>query len=269
MRRLVITSCLIATSVVSAASIAAAQSGHAARFLDNCHNNGGDEERFCEVRNFTLPAGRALNVDGRENGGITVHGWDQPGIQVVAMIQAQAESQAEAQGIAKAVNILTNGSEVRSDGPDTGHRQSWSVSYEVYAPRHTDLTLTAMNGGLAVDGIESRMDLRTVNGGLSLSNVNGDVHGVTMNGGISADLNGDRWQGAGLDVTTTNGGVKVYLPANYSAQLETGTTNGHMNIDFPVTVQGALTRRLSTQIGGGGATIRAMTTNGGVSISRR
>jgi hypothetical protein len=42
-----------------------------------------------------------------------------------------------------------------------------------------------------------------------------------------------------------------------------------MSVDFPVTVSGRIDRRLRTQLGQGGATIRVMTTNGGVTISRR
>ena len=246
-----------------------AQTTRAARFLENCDDNGGDRARFCEVRNFALPATGLLNVDGRANGGIAVHGWDRADVQVVAMIQGQAESQAEAQAIAKAVNVVTNGSEVRSSGPDVGRDQSWSVSYDIYAPRNTNLTLTAMNGGIAVDNVESKMDLRTQNGGLSLSQVDGDIHATTENGGVTAELTGDRYRGAGLDLSTTNGGVRITLPSNYSAQLETSTTNGRLNVDFPVTVQGRISHSLSTQLGNGGATIRAITTNGGVSIVRR
>ena len=36
-----------------------------------------------------------------------------------------------------------------------------------------------------------------------------------------------------------------------------------------MTVQGAFGRSFTTQLGSGGATIRAVTTNGGVSIRRR
>ena len=126
-----------------------------------------------------------------------------------------------------------------------------------------------MNGGIAVDHVESKMDLHTVNGGLTLSAIDGDVRATTQNGGVTAELVGDRYRGAGMDVSTTNGGVRLSLPANYSAQLETGTTNGHLNFDFPVTLQGSISRHLSVQLGSGGATIRAMTTNGGVSIARR
>jgi hypothetical protein len=45
--------------------------------------------------------------------------------------------------------------------------------------------------------------------------------------------------------------------------------NGGMDINFPITVQGNIGRRLTTQLGNGGASIRAITTNGGVTIRRR
>ncbi|HSM16280.1 MAG TPA: hypothetical protein VK845_04680, partial [Gemmatimonadales bacterium] len=74
---------------------------------------------------------------------------------------------------------------------------------------------------------------------------------------------------AGLDAQTRNGGVSLTMPDGYSARLETGTTNGGLEIDFPVMVQGRVTKRLSVTLGDGGPPIRAMTTNGGVHIERR
>src|SRR5947199_409428 len=88
----------------------------------------------------------------------------------------------------------------------------------------------------------------------------GDLRGETTNGGVTIDLRGDHWDGAGLDVETHNGGIRMTMPANYSAQLETGTTNGRINIDFPITAQGSLGRQLTTILGAGGARIRAITT---------
>jgi len=160
---------------------------------------------------------------------------------------------------------------IAASGPTrNSRRESWSVSYEIYAPRQTDLALTANNGGISVENVEGRMELETSNGGLSLNDVAGDVRGRTVNGGINAELTGDRWRGTGLDLKTSNGGVTIYLPTTYSAQLETGTVNGGMNIGFPVALQGNLEgRRISTQLGGGGARISATTTNGGVNIRRR
>jgi hypothetical protein len=42
-----------------------------------------------------------------------------------------------------------------------------------------------------------------------------------------------------------------------------------MNIDFPITVQGFIGRRITTTLGQGGPRVRATTTNGGVRIRER
>jgi DUF4097 and DUF4098 domain-containing protein YvlB len=120
-----------------------------------------------------------------------------------------------------------------------------------------------------VDSVESHVELRTVNGGIKLSRMAGDVEGRTTNGGVDVDLEGRTWQGTGLDVQTTNGGVKLRIPDGYSAHLEAGTTNGGVNIDFPVTVYGRIGRSFSSDIGGGGPTLRLQTSNGGIKISRK
>jgi hypothetical protein len=254
----------------SAVGVAAsAQSDRATRFMDDCRHRVNDTAQFCETREFTLPLAKSLAVDGRENGGITVHAWDRSETKVTALIQAHARTEAEAQNIAKRIVVSTTGGDVRANGPHGNNDESWSVAYDIRAPRHTDLSLTASNGGVSVDGMDARMELETVNGGLRLTDVAGDVRGTTVNGGVTAELSGDRWHGAGLDLRTSNGGIHLFLPNNYSAQLETGTVNGGMDIGFPITVQGTFGRRLTTQLGSGGPRVRAVTTNGGVSIRRR
>ena len=261
---------VLQVATAGAQATQATPSDRAARFMENCRNDHWDNrETFCETRDVNIATTADLDVDSRDNGGITVHGWDKPNIQVVAMVQTQAETQADARDMAKDVTISTSNGELRADGPSTRRRESWSVSFEIWVPKHTNLSLRARNGGIEVEDVDSRMDMNTQNGGLRLRDVAGDVHGETTNGGVTAELSGDKWSGAGLDVRTTNGGVHLYIPDNYSARLETGTVNGGMDIGFPITVQGSLGRRLSTQLGSGGPTIRATTTNGGVSIRRK
>jgi DUF4097 and DUF4098 domain-containing protein YvlB len=256
--------------LATAAASAAAQSDRASRFMDNCRRNGGDDERFCETRTLTAGAVPLLRVDGRSNGGIAVHGWDRGDIQILAMVQANAGTEAEAREIARGVSVVASGGEVRAEGPSTGRRESWSVSYDIYVPRTTNLTLTANNGGVSIESMASTIVAETENGGLNLSDVHGDVRGRTVNGGINAELTGDRWVGNGLDLRTSNGGVRLTIPSNYSANLETGTVNGRVNIDFPVTVSGQIDQRqFSTTLGAGGALVRATTTNGGVTIRRK
>ena len=59
----------------------------------------------------------------------------------------------------------------------------------------------------------------------------------------------------------------VIIAGRQAVDLETGTVNGPMEINFPITVQGRIDpRHLSMDIGGGGPPIRVVTTNGPVSI---
>ena len=106
---------------------------------------------------------------------------------------------------------------------------------------------------------------------MRLQDVGGRVNGETRNGGLDVRLNGTRWDGEGLDVQTSNGGVTLSIPDGYNAELETRTVNGGLRIDFPITVQGELSSRrgISTTLGSGGPPVRVRTTNGGVKINRR
>jgi hypothetical protein len=97
------------------------------------------------------------------------------------------------------------------------------------------------------------------------------VRGETHNGGLTVSLTGQRWDGDGIDVETTNGGVTVEIPDGYNAQLETRTVNGGFRTELPMTIQGELSmaRGITTTLGSGGAPVRVRTTNGGLRITRR
>lgn len=230
----------------------------------------GDRDRpgHCEVRELRLDAVGALDLDASPNGGISVRASDRDEVRILARVVARAETAERAREIASGVEVEVDRDRVHASGPRTGRREHWSVSYRVSVPESYDLDLHSTNGGVSVEGVSGRMELRTTNGGIRLERVAGDVGGRTTNGGIHVELAGDRWDGAGLDVETTNGGVTLEVPEGYAADLEAGTTNGGFSVDFPITVQGRLGRTIETELGGGGAPIRVMTTNGGVRIRK-
>lgn len=237
---------------------------------DNDHDSYGDARvRYCEIRERTVPAAARLDVNAEPNGGIRVHGADRGDVRVLARVEAWAETDAEAKALASEVKLELGDGRIRADGPSTARRRNWSVSFELWVPRRSTLALQTLNGGIAVDDVDGKIDARSTNGGISLDDVAGDVRGEAVNGGVHARMDGDRWRGAGLDLSTTNGGVVLEIPRGYSARLEAGTTNGGIRIDFPITVQGRLGHHVTTQLGSGGALIRAVTTNGGVTIRER
>ena len=227
----------------------------------------GPNAHVCEVRTLTVPAGGALSVDAGQNGSIRVTGESRRDVQVRATVHAWAYDDAEAERIASSVNVRSDGV-LRAEGPDQRSRSGWSVDYEVVAPRDTDLKLETHNGSIGVAAVRGDLELEAENGSLRLDGVAGHVRGRTTNGGVEAELTGRTWEGTGLDLETTNGAVRLRIPEDYSARLETGTVNGGIDIDFPVTVTGRIGREFSTTLGGGGPLVRAETTNGQVRISR-
>jgi hypothetical protein len=239
---------------------------------DPCRDRGWDDDyyTFCEVREETLPAG-PLTVDAGRNGGIRVEGWDRNEIRVRAVINAHARSESDAKQLASGVQIQAGGGKVTATGPDTGRREWWSVSFRINVPRTNDLDLTANNGGVTITGVSGTIRFETSNGGVRLSDLGGDVRGQTRNGGLNVVLGGTRWEGAGLDVETRNGGVTLSIPEGYNADLTTATVNGGFRTDFPLTIQGELSPRrgISTTLGSGGPPVRVRTTNGGLKINKR
>jgi len=254
--------------------IAAAQAQKSNKSSMQCRDNFGDDRLagHCEIKEQTLPAGGAITVDGKTNGGISVKGWDRGEILVRAKIETRAATEAEAQQLAQQVRIETAGLNIHAEGPESRNDYQWYVSYEIFVPGRSDLNLKAHNGGISITDVNGKIEFNTTNGGVSLRHVGGAVSGDTTNGGLNVELTGARWEGESLDVRTTNGGVNLVLPENYSAHLETGTTNGNVQSDFrlnvPLNERGRMPKDISVDIGSGGPTIRAITTNGGVHVAR-
>lgn len=241
------------------------------RWLSNCESNNHRNNRratHCSVQVFDLSARSSLSINAGMNGGVQVHAWDEPGIEVHARIQAWDRSASGARDLAGRITIDSTGDVLRASGPsgDT----SWSVSFLIMVPRRMDLEATAHNGPVSVRNVSGKMSLSVVNGPLDLTGLGGDVHARAENGPLSVTLAGTEWNGAGLDAETRNGPIAIEIPRDYSAELETGTVNGPLDISFPLTVtlQGRAARRIRTTLGQGGAPVRAVTTNGPASIGR-
>jgi hypothetical protein len=260
----------LALSALLANSSAAQTNDRADRWRDNCDRSwNNDRARFCEVRTYTVAATTKITVDGGANGGAAFFGSDRRDVRIVAKVEANADDDATAREIARQVRVFTDGGQFRAEWPETRNHTSWSVSYDVYVPTQTNLEAITENGGISAEDVRGEMNFEATNGGIHVSDIAGNVHARTTNGGVVADLSGTTWQGQGLDLQTTNGGATVYVPRGYNAMLETGTTNGGMHVDFPITVRGSLSRRISTQLGSGGPLVRVVTTNGGVHIAQR
>jgi len=231
-------------------------------------NDGRDV--YCVVKEFPYTAdAKPIAIDGGENGGIEVMGWDKSTVRVLYRVKARARGEDRAREIAEAIEVTRTGGKVRPEGPETNSREWWSAEFKVWVPRSSDLWLHTLNGPLGITRVRGTMDLRTTNGPLSLVDLGGAVQARADNGPLHVELEGARWQGAGLDASTQNGPVDFELPANYSALIETGTINGPKTIDYELHLRRLGHGHINTTLGSGGPPVRVVTDNGPFRMASR
>ncbi|MDJ0764439.1 MAG: DUF4097 family beta strand repeat-containing protein [Myxococcota bacterium] len=234
-----------------------------------CTRNAGDASKStCEERTFTIKEKwDVIGVNAHLNGSIHVEGWDKDHIQVVARIRVWDSDPASAKELLNQIEILAKDQVIQAHGPRiSGNGRGFSVDFDIQVPKAANLRLKALNGQIGIDTVSGNIDARAVNGGVKLVGLSGDVSVKSVNGSVSVALKGDRWRGSGLAVSTTNGSLKIQMPKNYSAELETKTVNGAVDFGFPVMIQGSVGKHARTTLGSGGAKIKFSTVNGSVKL---
>ena len=214
------------------------------------------------------------------NGKITIVSWNKSSVKIKAEIEVKADSRREAREILDKVEIII---EKRSDRltiePDYPKRRKSSfwgrnrsnpkVNFTIMVPKETNLRLRSTNGGIEVEDIEGEFDFRTVNGGIFAEDLLGSVDAATTNGSINIDV-GKFENRDVINLKTTNGSIRLTLPSNIKADFEASTVNGSVKTDFPITIQGYVSRkRLEGEINGGGGRIGLSTVNGSIKINEQ
>jgi hypothetical protein len=223
---------------------------------------------YCEMRDLTAVSTGALDVEGNA-GAVTVTGWDRPDILIHAQVTTAALDAWRAASLAAAVQVTETAGAVTSSGPAESSDQQWFVAYEIFVPYKTDLTINARFGAIAISEVSGTIRFSTHFGAVSLNALGGDVQGSSEMGAIAIVLEGDRWNGTGLNVQTHMGAIAIAMPAAYSAHLDLSTGMGVIQTPF-----GAGTGKkklfggsVSLDIGSGGAPLEASTKMGAITVS--
>lgn len=236
------------------------------------------------------------------NGRIVIEAWDrsQARVQVTRTVRAPEEAQAEAllRELKADVDVGPDRIVIVSRYPKRRESSGFwdflgrkvaamDIHYYIQVPRATSLELETTNGEIRIRGITEHIeagttngdvrisgggrsvDVGTTNGSIELLGISGTVEGSTTNGSVRADVGAIGADDA-ISLATTNGNVVLTLPAGIKARLEAGTTNGKVTASFPITVSGVMSSKsIKGTIGGGGATIALVTTNGNIQILKR
>jgi len=132
-----------------------------------------------------------------------------------------------------------------------------------------ELTLSTGDGSVTVDGAEGRLTLDTGDGGV---NVAGKLTGVklhTGDGSIVYRAQPGTAMAEDWDITTGDGGVSIYLPADFGAELDAHTGDGTIRNDLDVEPSGSgqISRRtVRGRLGAGGRQLRIRTGDGAIRL---
>src|SRR5215470_16473547 len=85
----------------------------------SCHNNWDDARvAHCEVREFTYPrAKRPVAINGDQNSGMTVMGWDRDSVRILYRVITRARTEERARALAASVRLELTKGWLRPDGP--------------------------------------------------------------------------------------------------------------------------------------------------------
>jgi DUF4097 and DUF4098 domain-containing protein YvlB len=151
-----------------------------------------------------------------------------------------------------------------------------SVSGDVYASEVTgSVSAGVVSGDVEIVGAKGDISVTSVSGDISLARIDSrDVRTESVSGEVEFDGTIDR---AGrYEFHSHSGNIFMRIPEGTGLALSLETFSGHIETDFPITLQPNAfnagrrggTRRLETTIAGGGARIIAETFSGTITIEK-
>lgn len=231
------------------------------------------------TRTYSMsPGGRVEIVN--VNGGIQVTPAAGGQVEVFARREARTQDEAASKEILQKIEMVEEvaADRVKIQAKTTawegsfagglGQRPQVTVEYRLSVPPGLHVDLKTENGGLRLQNVNGSFVTASTNGGINARGVSGSFAAALVNGGIQVDLaqvSGD------VSLVTVNGGVRLELPSGVKADLDVRAVNGGVSVDERLGLEATEQARLhiAGRLNGGGPTISAQTTNGGVRVSVR
>ena len=237
-------------------------------------------------KTLPLKAGERFSLEN-VNGGVAVSTWKEDKVEIKAVKVARNDEK-DLKDVEIRVEQSAGHVSVKAIWPKFRLHFNVNVDFEIKVPEGVILDeVETVNGGIEVTGRYGRAAAGTTNGSVTVEDASGELKASTTNGGIQVSrfegklqaetTNGNiRLEGLtfkdGISAETTNGSITLGIdsPEALNADLLARTTNGHITVDFPVTLKNLTPskHRVEAKIGQGGPEISLETTNGSIKITK-
>lgn len=180
-----------------------------------------------------------------------------------------------------------------------------SIHVELDVPRKADLhirtgdgsiTCDSVSGNISLDSGDGSISAQALSGSVRLHSGDGSIHGIGLDGSVDATSGDGRVTvrgrfdslrahsgdgsieanagpgsriSSGWSLRSGDGSIHLTLPANFAADLDAHTGDGHIKLDFPVTVSGKIGRStVRGKMGAGGGPLLVHTGDGSIHIEK-
>jgi DUF4097 and DUF4098 domain-containing protein YvlB len=244
------------------------------------------------------------------DGSISVQSWERPDVMVEVEKRGATREAVEAIRVTATqkgnrIEVDVKGPR-RESFTGFGVYRSTSARLTVFVPERVELLARSGDGSIRAERVNGRLELRTQDGSIRVSHVSGDIVLNTGDGSIvvekaDGELSLETGDGGvnvsgtfkalkmrtgdgsivcradpgtamtdDWEITTGDGGVSLYLPARFSANLDAHTNDGTIRNDLPIeNVRGDRDndrRTMRGRLGEGGKLLRIRTGDGGIRL---
>jgi DUF4097 and DUF4098 domain-containing protein YvlB len=131
-----------------------------------------------------------------------------------------------------------------------------------------ELTLNTGDGSVMIDDVDGSVDIITGDGGVSVAGKLSGARVRTGDGSVTLRAEGGSAMSSDWVLSTNDGGVVLYLPADFNADLDAHTGDGRIRSEFSFAdeTRERESRTLRGRIGRGGHTLRVRTGDGSIAL---
>lgn len=183
--------------------------------------------------------GGTVSVIGAPNGSISIEGWRQNEVEIVAEIEVQADSEADLEKLAQIttfvvseatmgrVSVITVGTHDKDFMKRTAKNfpkkllgLPFRIDYKIKVPIFTDLEITGNRGDLNLSGVEGAMRINFTETNANLKLSGGGIVATFGKGDVTVEILSRSWRGRNADIQLAIGNLNVFLPLNFNAELD-------------------------------------------------
>ena len=158
-----------------------------------------------------------------------------------------------------------------------------SVDMNIKVPKNVTVnSVTTSNGDIQISSVKGNVIAKSSNGAIIIEDVSGYVSATTSNGkidvkkttgikdlktanlGINAEVYDFK---DNVSISTSNGGITVYINTSLNANIEMTTSNGQISIkDVTLNIQSSEDKHIEGLLGEGGNLLDIQTSNGNINL---